>query len=186
MDPASTAALAQRILDTHHALLHAELPRLRHALRRAPPALAIPFAQLTVLLEDHLGKEEGILFPRILALAGEGGGAGCGLGGPITQMHAEHGAIRELERAVREAAPLAGEHAPALLALLDDLVIHARTEDEDLFPAALALAGEEVVFVEAPRPPVARPPRPSVAPPRSLGRRALRAVLGWATHRGEA
>jgi pyruvate-formate lyase-activating enzyme/hemerythrin-like domain-containing protein len=135
-----TAALARTILDTHHALLHRELPRLAVALRTSPPELRAPFMRLKQVMDEHMMKEERILFPMIIALAEGGASAGCGVDGPIAQMGAEHHGIRRLEDELRGVASLAGPEEDALVALLDDLAEHARTEDEALFPAALALA----------------------------------------------
>lgn len=139
MTPTELSALAQRILDTHHALLRRELPRLEAALRGGPPSLRAPFTHLKDLLDSHLMKEEQILFPAIFAIARGEEPMGCGLGGPIDQMQHEHEQIRLLETALREAARDAGPLEQDLLTLLDDLSLHADTEDEQLFPAALAL-----------------------------------------------
>ena len=65
MTPAELTALAEHILGTHHALLHRELPRLDAALSAAPRSLRAPFGHLKSLLDDHLMKEERILFPAI-------------------------------------------------------------------------------------------------------------------------
>ena len=139
MTPAELTALAEHILGTHHALLHRELPRLDAALSAAPRSLRAPFGHLKSLLDDHLMKEERILFPAIFALCGGEGAHGCGLFGPIQQMQHEHEQIRLLETALREAARDAGPLEADLLALLDDLNVHAETEDTLLFPAAVAL-----------------------------------------------
>ena len=86
MTPSELTALAEHILGTHHALLHRELPRLDAALSAAPRSLRAPFGHLKSLLDDHLMKEERILFPAIFALCGGEGAHGCGLFGPIQQM----------------------------------------------------------------------------------------------------
>lgn len=138
-DPASTATLAREILDTHHALLHRELPRLERDLRGAPAVVRAPFLRLSRVLAEHLMKEEHILFPAILGLAERSDGGGCGVSGPIAQMSAEHTLIRELEVVLRRHAADAGAAREALLLLLDDLAEHARKEDERLFPQALWL-----------------------------------------------
>jgi len=141
MNATETAALARHILATHHALLHRELPRLASALAGSSRQVIAPFHHLHAVMDDHMMKEESILFPAILALAERGESAGCGVVGPIRQMQAEHDQIRTLESALREAARDAGANEADLLAMLDDLAEHARVEDEVLFPAALALAG---------------------------------------------
>lgn len=130
--------LARQVLDTHHALLHRELPRLDAALGGAPAPLRRPWTALSQTMQGHLQKEEVILFPAILAVARGDDAAGCGILGPIRQMEHEHGQIRALEAELRAVASLAGPEAPALIALLDDLAVHAATEDDHLFPLALA------------------------------------------------
>ena len=140
--PTHLRTLAQSILDTHHALLKRELPRLGAAFRTAPPALRVPFASLRALLDEHLWKEEQILFPMIFALADGETPDGCGVEGPITQMRFEHDRIRELEAELRVAASLAEGEAYALRAMLDDLAEHARKEDEELFAEAMAVGAE--------------------------------------------
>ena len=143
MSPEHVGTLVQTILSTHHALLHQELPRLARAFSQAPEPLRRPFLELRKVLDEHLLKEEQILFPIITALAAGEPGGGCGVAGPVRQMHHEHAQIRALEKEVREVADLAGPETEALLALLNDLVIHAGKEDELLFPAAVGLeAGE--------------------------------------------
>lgn len=132
-------ALVTQVLDTHHALLRRELPRLGDALADAPPPIRAPFAHLRRLLDEHLRKEETVLFPAMLALAESGTTGGAPLAGLVAQMEREHDEIRLLETALREAARDAGPHEAALLALLDDLVEHTDLEDDALFPAALKL-----------------------------------------------
>ncbi|MES2642375.1 MAG: hemerythrin domain-containing protein [Myxococcota bacterium] len=181
-----TAALAQSILDTHHALLHRELPRLAAAFRERPKELRAPFMRLKQVMDEHMMKEERILFPMIITLGEGGPNGGCGVDGPIAQMGAEHTGIRLLEDELRGVASLAGDEEEALMALLDDLSEHARKEDELLFPSALRLARsaearprvshedeDEDEYTPAPSlavaPPTVAPPTvapPTVAPPR--------------------
>lgn len=139
MTPTEIAALTQSILDTHHARLHRELPRLAVALAPESPRVRAPFAHLQRVMDDHMGKEEQILFPAIFQLCMGEGVDGCGVIGPIRQMQHEHDTIRTLESALREAARDAGPLQDDILELLDDLCEHARKEDEELFPAVLAL-----------------------------------------------
>jgi iron-sulfur cluster repair protein YtfE (RIC family) len=175
MTPAEIATMARLILDTHHALLHRELPRLAKALSSTPPPIRAPFFHLHQLLTEHLIKEENILFPMIFALASGGLPGGCGVAGPIRQMNVEHEQIRLLETTLRVAARDAGPEEYALLALLDDLSEHARKEDEELFPAVLALSGVEI------EPIAPKQHRPIQPPPRKtgfLGRLKQRFSLG--------
>ncbi len=133
------AELVQEILDTHHALLHAELPRLDKALAGAPEPLRSTWFELSALMVEHLSKEEGILFPTILALCESGHTTGCGVDGPVAQMRYEHQRIEALVAQLEEHLALAGDEQEALATLLDDLKVHAAKEDERLFPAARAL-----------------------------------------------
>lgn len=140
MTPRNPTALIDHILDTHHALLHRELPVLDAALRDAPPSLAQPWRQLSYLLQDHLMKEERILFPVIRQLVETGALVHCGVEGPIRQMNHEHAMITQLEATLRQQLPQAGEHEEKLRMVLDDLQVHAALEEDELFPAALARA----------------------------------------------
>jgi molybdenum cofactor biosynthesis enzyme MoaA len=134
----SPTELVDRILETHHALLKRELPRLSKALETDGGALQAPFEQLKGELEVHLRKEETVLFPAIRALEeGEDTGELCRCA--TLQMEREHDVIGSLEMAARNASrghPLEEE----VLAVLDDLAVHAALEDRELFPAVRALA----------------------------------------------
>ena len=129
--------LIEHILATHHSLLKRELPRLGAALHDRE--LQAVFSELVMVLSEHMMKEEVILFPMVLALAAGEGASGCGVLGPVKQMGHEHGLIRELETRLRSLSARAGHEESALIALLDDLARHAATEDDQLFPLALAL-----------------------------------------------
>ncbi len=143
MSSPEVALLARRILDTHHVFMHREMPRLAVALAGSSRQILAPFQHLHRTMDDHMMKEETILYPAIIALAEGKESSGCGVAGPINQMLAEHDEIRTLEGALRSASRDAGANEAALLAMLDDLCEHARIEDEELFPAALRLAGVE-------------------------------------------
>jgi iron-sulfur cluster repair protein YtfE (RIC family) len=127
MDPRT---LVQRILETHHAFSHRELPILDALfVRHSDPALRRAWLGLSSTFRDHMAKEEEVLFPAILA-------GHSGLDAPIAVMVQEHEEIRSYERDLRRLSRLAGADEGRLLAFLDDLAEHARTEDEDLFPLA--------------------------------------------------
>lgn len=130
------------ILATHHALLRREIPRLSAAWKEigASKALTEPWAQLLAVLLPHMDKEEVILFPMIRALDEGEAPLGCGVDAPIKQMDYEHDCINTLEGCLRNASVLAGPYEGALLAMLDDLAVHARRESDDLFPRASARA----------------------------------------------
>lgn len=125
------AELAQDILDTHHAYLYEHMPALDRALTApgVPDAVSQRWRELVAILEEHLQKEEEVLFPAILA--GEAGD----LAPVIEAMVGEHDQIRACERTLRGVADLVPDHAGPLLALLDDLGVHAGREDDELFPA---------------------------------------------------
>jgi len=171
------SALAQHILDTHHVLLKKELPRIDAALRlqNAPPSVLQPWSELRVLLESHLMKEEVILFPNILALARGENVVGCGFSGPIAQMNHEHNIIAQLEADLRAALPDAGDEADAIEAMLDDLAVHARREDEELFPAVLAVSGSPALHFE-------EGTDDSPSPVAETVLRMCRGAVGWHSH----
>lgn len=135
----------EHVLSTHHAYLREHMGPLSHDLRaaRAPRSVLEPWETLADVLEDHLWKEENILFPGALRLESGGGGLGCGFEGPITQMRHEHTLIEDLMGTLRAHLGEAGELGPRLAHLLDDLEAHAHLEDDTLFPAILALGGED-------------------------------------------
>jgi len=145
--------LIRHILDTYHASLREELPRLEalgrkvvevHGDKRpaALPELLTVFLDLKLELEQHMAKEEQILFPLIQR------GQGEMAGGPISVMEHEHdSAGRALER-LRELTD--GYEVPAdacntwralwhgLAALEEALHQHIHLENNILFPRALA------------------------------------------------
>ncbi len=157
----SMSALADHILATHHAYLHEELPRLteltnkvaevhyeRHPeLRRVRDV----FQGLRNELEQHMGKEEQILFPIIKQLdAGQAGAAShCGtVENPIRVMENEHDNAGKALATLRELT--AGFVPPddacetyrvmldSLAQLEADLHLHIHKENNILFPRAIA------------------------------------------------
>ena len=164
MTPTQIAALAQSILDTHHALLHRELPRLEAALAKESRQLRAPFAHLKSYMDAHMLAEETVLFPAIRALCA--GGSAGGIGGPLAQMFTEHDNVRTLEGALREACRDAALEND-LLSLLDDLCEHHRKEDEELFPAVLALASVDIDAHVEPAP-AAKPSRRTIRETRGV------------------
>ncbi|RME26460.1 MAG: hypothetical protein D6798_06680, partial [Deltaproteobacteria bacterium] len=128
------------IIATHHEPSREALPVVTAALRGAPLDLRQDWAALRALYEDHLGKEEVLLFPAIEALERGDESAVHHILGPIAQMHVEHGQLGAIEQRMRSRLDAAGEARAALLAFLDDLPVHAGREDDHLFRPALALA----------------------------------------------
>lgn len=98
-------ALIEHILERYHAPLKEELPRLEAMARKVAdvhgdkdPALAEILEVCLALraeLEDHMMKEEQILFPMIV------GGKGAMAGGPISVMEHEHAAAGSMLERLR-------------------------------------------------------------------------------------
>jgi regulator of cell morphogenesis and NO signaling len=141
-------SLIDHIVETHHAYLRIELPRLeamiekvRNAHGDRVPPIAQVFGPMKDELEAHLMKEEMILFPMIRS-------GRAGAGGPIRVMLAEHDSAGDaLERLHNmtggyEAPPEACNTWRGLyfeLAELElDLHRHIHLENNILFPRALA------------------------------------------------
>ena len=157
-------AICNVIVDRYHAGLHRTLPRIRDSLRALTASsptpklhsISVAFGELAARIEEHLAKEENLLFPAIESLsmaAREGSGrpplAFATVLHPIRMMEAEHVRIEAALDRLREAARTLAEPDASLptwrtcmaeLAQLDtDLREHHRTEDELLFPRALEL-----------------------------------------------
>ncbi len=159
--------LIDHILAKHHAFLRAEFPRLGAMLAKVievhgqkHPESLLPlgrlYSGLRKELEEHMWKEENILFPLIRQLeqAEKTPGAmrpGMPVGGPIDVMQMEHESAGEALRKMREVS--SGFQAPAdgcatYRALFDgfrefeaDLHEHIHLENNILFPRALELGG---------------------------------------------
>jgi regulator of cell morphogenesis and NO signaling len=152
------AELAAYIVETHHAYLRRELPRL-HAMaervaqvhgERMPALVEVleVFHGLFLELDSHIRKEEQILFPAIAA-ASAGEAASWAFDDPVARMLEEHDDAGEALARLRE---LTNGYQPpadacntwrALFAGLEeletDLHRHIHLENHVLFPAALAL-----------------------------------------------
>lgn len=144
--------LIDHILDTYHAPLRGELPRLGAMARKVLnvhgdkdperlTALVEVYEGLAAELHPHMMKEENILFPWILS------GNGATAGGPIQVMHVEHESAGAALERIRELTddftppPGACNTWRALwlgLEQLDyDLRAHIHLENNILFPRAL-------------------------------------------------
>lgn len=149
---APLASVIDHVIVTYHDPLRAELPRL-HSLARTvheahgndhrevlPEVLSI-VTGLRFELEDHMVKEEEILFPMIRQ------GQGCMADGPIAVMEQEHEAATVALRRLRELAESHRLPADAseewrflwqgLQALEASMRRHIELENEVLFPRAL-------------------------------------------------
>lgn len=161
------AELIQHIITKHHRYLREELPAVE-ALFNQPAedrsgsttkflaALTKIFHQFRRGMEEHMKKEEAILFPMIekLESARQSGQEAPRLpfgsiGHPIAVMEQEHeqarkelAEIRSLTSGYTSLPPGGGEQTSALVrlkALDTDMEIHSRLEDEILFPRAIGL-----------------------------------------------
>jgi regulator of cell morphogenesis and NO signaling len=162
----SLASLAQYIVDTHHAYVNREVPRLnelagkvvsRHGDSRQE--LAVIQSKLTELgeeLVEHQGKEEVVLFPYIgkLERYASGGGAkprSCfgTIDHPITMMTRDHDYAGNL---MTEICGLSQDYTPpegacptfrafyaGLRDFEQDLHRHIHLENNVLFPRAITL-----------------------------------------------
>jgi len=158
------ADLIRYIVAKHHTYLREELPAIE-SLFTGPPknpsasqrdGLIRIFRQFRREMEEHMKKEEAILFPMIERLEN----AICSgqeaprlpfgsIGHPIAVMEEEHERARKELAEIRtftgdytRVTPGAGEQTSALnrlKALDDDMEIHSRLEDEILFPRAIGL-----------------------------------------------
>ena len=168
----SLAALIRDITGRHHAFLREELPRLTELtamVHRAHgenhPELAeveTLFADLRAELENHLEKEEQVLFPMIESMEASRNvePSHCGsVRNPIGVMEDEHdGAAAALSRL----RALTGDFTPpadgcnayralmaGLVELEHDLHRHIHKENSVLFPRATALEAELIRAEEA-------------------------------------
>jgi len=153
--PADNAALAHDIVDTHHAYLWAEMPRLQalvdkvttvHGVRH--PELAdvqATFEQAVAGLEPHMTREERVVFPAISRVEKTRSPAPAGsLTEPIAELRAEHDAIGELFKRIRSTTH--GYEVPAdacnsyraMLTGLEEMELdlheHIHKENNILFP----------------------------------------------------
>jgi regulator of cell morphogenesis and NO signaling len=151
-DEAPLPELVDHILTAYHRPLDRDLQGIETMARRVcrvhsakDPRLAEVlkvYLGLRAELEQHMLKEERILFPMILA------GHGAGAGGPISVMEREHD---QAAAALRRLRALTDGHIPppdacttwrALLAALADfereMHEHVHLENQMLFPRALA------------------------------------------------
>lgn len=158
----SLTQLADHIETTHHAYLHAELPRLETLVTKVTAAhgaqnptlvqLKEVFLALAAELATHLLKEEQVLFPMLRRLDASSSilVAHCGLlCYPVRQMEVEHedagAALTQLRQLAHDFVPPEGA-CNTYRALLDalaqfeqDMHQHIHKENNILFPQAIAL-----------------------------------------------
>jgi len=152
-DEAPLGDLIEHILTHYHASLKEELPRLEAMARKVVdvhrdkqpemlPELLAVYLGLKAELDQHMAKEERILFPMIR------GGQGAMTGGPISVMEHEHDSAGNALARLRELTH--GYEVPeqacntwralwhGLEALEGSLHEHIHLENNILFPRALA------------------------------------------------
>jgi regulator of cell morphogenesis and NO signaling len=154
--------LADHIVETHHAFLRSELPRLSDLMKKVLAAhgerhselsyLTDTFADMRQELEAHMIKEERVLFPLIkqLEAARAPFPMHCGtVENPIRVMEHEHETVGSALSRIRELT--SNYHAPAdgcasfralyegLARLESDLHLHIHKENNILFPRAALL-----------------------------------------------
>ncbi len=159
--PTGPVELIRYILETHHAYLKAELPRLTELAtkvqkahgERHPELAAVVVAcgELRADLEPHLLKEEQVLFPWILELASRGGPlpGRPPVQGPIEMMEFEHERVGEILAELRSATagfvvpsdgcPTYHAFYEAMARLEADTHQHIHAENNLLFPMARRL-----------------------------------------------
>lgn len=150
--------LIQHIVDTHHAYLRSELPRLQAMAERVAkvhgghtPSLVEVYRIHCCMAEElaaHMMKEEEALFPAIRNLCAGGDGV-MPLDGPVACMLQEHNDAGEALASLRELTNGFSPPAEAcntyralfagLAELEEDLHRHIHLENSVLFPAALSL-----------------------------------------------
>jgi len=165
----SLGALIAHIVDTHHVYVRHELPRIaelaakvvnRHGDTRPElPQIQAKVAQITEELNEHLAKEEVVLFPYVTRLErsqseGTAKPHACfaTVASPIAMMTQEHDAAGALIAEIRQlsddytppvgACPTYHAFYSGLREFEQDLHQHIHLENNILFPRALAM--EEV------------------------------------------
>jgi regulator of cell morphogenesis and NO signaling len=162
----SLESLSGHIVDTHHAYVKRELPRLavlaqkvvnRHGATKAElPAIQSTLAELDEELTLHLAKEESILFPYVVLLE-RASAKGCpkpkgcfdSVASPIAMMTQEHDAAGSLLADIRrltnsfttppDACPTYHAFYDGLKDFEKDLHQHIHLENNILFPRAIEL-----------------------------------------------
>jgi len=146
--PQETGALIDHILSRYHEIHRADLASLVPLAERVeqvhaddpevPQGLARALSTLASEMEDHMAKEERILFPAMRA------GGGPGIEHPIAVMRADHDDHAESIELIRKLTKdlTLPDHAcgswrslyGGTATLLDDLAAHIAMENDVLFP----------------------------------------------------
>ncbi len=159
--PAENAALAHDIVDTHHAYMWAEMPRLKalvdkvygvHGDRHPELAgVAAAYTKAVTALDPHMTTEERVVFPAITRME-KTQAAGESLSGQIDELRAEHEAVGELLKEIRTLtsdfavpADACASYQMMLKGLEEmelDLHEHIHKENNVLFPRVLELQAQ--------------------------------------------
>jgi regulator of cell morphogenesis and NO signaling len=150
-------ALCDHIEAAHHAWLRRELPHLSERMSKVverhggrDPRLVELYHVLAAFraeLEDHMMKEERVLFPAIRRMAGGDAESDRSVAAPIAVMEAEHDAagaalvrMRQLTNGFNPPASACLTHRALLAGLAEleaDMHRHVHLENNVLFPRAL-------------------------------------------------
>ncbi|MGE0192135.1 MAG: iron-sulfur cluster repair di-iron protein [Planctomycetota bacterium] len=152
----SSREIVKHILDTHHAFLRRELPRIAHMAARAARVhgeqhpeireIDTAFQALSRELMDHLALEEEHVFPALLRL-GEGVRADDATAARLATLDQDHARAGEVLHKLRKlaadyvapewACPLVRELFRALQAFEQDMHRHVHLENSVLLPRHL-------------------------------------------------
>ena len=175
MEKRRLAQIIDHLLNKHHKYLRDVMPRIKKDLssmktlplegdlKKKVDSVGEILQDIGMDIDQHLMKEENILFPTICdmeeaASSGAAGGSmGCGVQGPVNQMLYEHNTIKEslahMEKDIQDISTLIRETGHGekdfvqgliknSLEMKADLLEHIRIEEEDLFPSAMSLESE--------------------------------------------
>lgn len=158
--PGDNAALAHDIIDTHHAYMWEEMPRLSELMdtivrvhgERHPELAGIRdvYRQIVTELDPHMTREERSVFPAISKAEKGAAAAAAGLGAAIDQLIDEHQVVGDLFKKLNAmtggyTVPEDGCHTyrmtfEGFAEMEHDLHVHIHKENNILFPAARELA----------------------------------------------
>ncbi len=158
----SLTELANHIVNTHHAFMASELPRISGLIEQVSNAhgqqqpelanVAEVFQMLRQELESHMDKEENILFPAIRAMEPSKSPQAFPFGSVANPIHAMEHEHDEAGNALRRLRELTGDFkppanaCPTYMVMLEslenlerDLHLHIHKENNILFPRAKEL-----------------------------------------------
>ncbi len=157
------SSFAHDIVDSHHAYMWEEMPRLQALVDKVltahgalHPELALvhdTYAQAIAALDPHMTEEERVVFPAISRMEkSQAAVTGSSLAEPIQQLRDEHQIVGDLFKQIRS---LTGDYAVpegacnsyrAMLTGLEEMELdlheHIHKENNVLFPRVLQLEAE--------------------------------------------